>query len=48
MQAAITRRALLKSGLAVGAGLTIGFELPRRTAPAPSPRARECSRRASG
>ncbi len=28
MKTAITRRALLKSGLAVGAGLTIGFELP--------------------
>jgi isoquinoline 1-oxidoreductase beta subunit len=28
MNAAITRRALLKTGLAVSAGLTIGFELP--------------------
>ncbi len=32
MKREITRRALLKGGVAVGAGLTVGFELPRRAA----------------
>src|SRR5256712_10934973 len=30
MKTLVSRRALLKGGLAVGAGLTIGFPLPRR------------------